>query len=157
MTAQLDLFATAPHLMKSWMGVSNAVAASLEPDLIELVKIRASQINACANCINMHTAEARKNGETERRIYLLSAWREAPYYSERERAALGWTEALTRLSEGHTRKDEAYEALKAQFTEEEQVKLTLMINIINGWNRLAVGFGLWAEPEAAKAAQKTAA
>ena len=157
MTVQLDLFAAAPQLMKSWMGVSNAVAASLEPDLIELVKIRASQINACANCINMHTAEARKNGETERRIYLLSAWREAPYYSERERAALGWTEALTRLSEGHTQKDEAYAALKAQFTEEEQVKLTLMINIINGWNRLAVGFGLWLEPEAAKAAQKTAA
>jgi AhpD family alkylhydroperoxidase len=157
MTAKLDLFAAAPQLVKSWMGVSNAVAASLEPDLIELVKIRSSQINGCANCINMHTAEARAKGETERRIYLLSAWREAPYYSERERAALGWTEALTRLSEGHAEKDEAYETLKAQFTEEEQVKLTLMINIINGWNRLAVGFGLWTEPDVAKAAQKTAA
>ncbi len=157
MTPQLDLFAAAPQLMKNWMGVSNAVAASLEPTLIELVKIRASQINGCANCINMHTAEAREKGETERRIYLLSAWREAPYYSERERAALGWTEALTRLSEGHAHKDEAYAALKAHFTEEEQVKLTLMINIINGWNRLAVGFGLWVEPEASRSTQKSAA
>jgi AhpD family alkylhydroperoxidase len=157
MTAQLDLFAAAPQLMKSWMGASNAVAASLEPALIELVKIRSSQINGCANCINMHTAKARAKGETERRIYLLPAWREAPYYSERERAALGWTEALTRLSEGHARKDEVNAALKLQFTEEEQVKLTLMINIIDGWNRLAVGFGLWVEPEAAQSTQKTAA
>ena len=107
------------------------------------MKIRASQINGCANCINMHTAEAREKGETEQRIYLLSAWREAPCYTDRERAALGWTEALTRLSEGHTH-ESAYEALKAQFTEEEQVKLTLMINVINGWNRLAVGFGVLA-------------
>lgn len=105
------------------------IAASLEPSLIELVDIRASQING-ANCINMHTVEARANAETEQRIYLLSAWREAPCYTDRERAALGWTEALTRLSEGHTH-SMAYEALKAQFTEEEQVKLPLMINVIN--------------------------
>ncbi|MBL0374532.1 carboxymuconolactone decarboxylase family protein [Rhizobium sp. KVB221] len=156
MTAKLDPFAAAPALMKSWMGTSMAAAASLEPSLIELVKIRASQINGCANCINMHTAEARAKGETEQRIYLLSAWREAPCYSLRERAALGWTEALTRLSEGHAHQN-AYEALKDQFTEEEQVKLTLMINVINGWNRLAVGFGLWIDPAAAKAAQATAA
>jgi AhpD family alkylhydroperoxidase len=156
MTAKLDPYAVAPQLIKSWMGVSVAVAASLEPSLIELVKIRASQINGCANCINMHTAEAREKGETEQRIYLLSAWREAPCYTERERAALGWTDALTRLSEGHTH-EAAYVALSAQFTEEEQVKLTLMINIINGWNRLAVGFGLWIEPQAAKAVQATAA
>lgn len=104
MTAKIDLFAAAPQLMKSWTSVSMSVAASLESDLIELVKIRASQINGCANCINMHTQEARAKGETEQRIYLLSAWREAPCYSERERAALGWTEALTRLSEGHTTK-----------------------------------------------------
>lgn len=156
MTAKLDLFAVAPHLMKSWMGASMAVAAALDPKLARLVEIRASQINGCANCINMHTAEARANGETEQRIYLLSAWREAPCYTDRERAALGWTEALTRLSEGHGHKA-AYEALEAHFTEEEQVKLTLMINIINGWNRLAVGFGLFVEPEAAKALQKTAA
>ena len=113
------------------------------------MEIRASQINGCANCINMHTAEARAKGETEQRIYLLSAWREAPCYTDRERAALDWTEALTRLSEGLAQ-ESAYEGLKAHFTEEEQVKLTLMINIINGWNRIAVGFGLFADPAAAK-------
>ncbi|KSV88448.1 carboxymuconolactone decarboxylase family protein [Sinorhizobium sp. GL28] len=156
MTAKIDLFAAAPQLMKSWTSVSMAVAASLDPTIIELVKIRASQINGCANCINMHTQEARAKGETEQRIYLLSAWREAPCYSDRERAALGWTEALTRLSEGHTH-EQAYEALKQQFTEEEQVKLTLMINVINGWNRLAVGFGLWVDPAEAKAAAEKAA
>jgi AhpD family alkylhydroperoxidase len=156
MTAKLEPFAAAPELMKSWMGISVAVAASLEPSLIELVKIRASQINGCANCLNMHTAEARAKGETEQRIYLLSAWREAPCYTDRERAALGWTDALTRLSEGHIH-EAAYAAIRAQFTEAEQVKLTLMINVINGWNRLAVGFGLWVEPEAAMAMQQTAA
>ena len=155
MTAKIDLFAAAPALMKNWMGTSIAVASSLDATIIELVKIRASQINGCANCINMHTQEAREKGETEQRIYLLSAWREAPCYSDRERAALGWTEALTRLSEGHTH-EAAYQALKDHFTEEEQVKLTLMINVINGWNRLAVGFGLWFDPAAAKAAQAAA-
>jgi AhpD family alkylhydroperoxidase len=142
--------------MKVWSGASIKIAASLEPSLVELVKIRASQINGCANCINMHAVEARDQGETEQRIYLLPAWREAPCYTERERAALGWTEALTRLSEGHTH-ESAYVALKAQFSDEEQVKLTLMINIINGWNRLSVGFGTWLEPAAAKAAEKAAA
>jgi AhpD family alkylhydroperoxidase len=156
MTAKLEPFAVAPELMKSWMSTSTAAAASLEASLIELVKIRASQINGCANCLNMHTAEARAKGETEQRIYLLSAWREAPCYTDRERAALGWTDALTRLSEGHTH-EPARAALNAHFTEAEQVKLTLMINVINGWNRLAVGFGLWVEPEAAKALQQAAA
>ena len=141
MTAKLDLLAAAPALMKDWMATSLAVNASLDHSLIELVKIRASQINGCANCINMHTAEARAQGETEQRLYLLSAWREAPCYSDRERAALAWTEALTRIVAKATRHEAAYEALKAHFTEEEQVKLTLVINVINGWNRLAVGFG----------------
>ncbi|MGC3028223.1 carboxymuconolactone decarboxylase family protein [Burkholderia sp. DN3021] len=152
MTAKLNPFAAAPALMKNWMTVSVAAAGSLEPTLIELVKIRASQINACANCINMHTAEAREQGETEQRIYLLSAWREAPCYTDRECAALGWTDALTRLSEGHAAHEAAYAALNDHFSQEEQVKLTLMINVINGWNRLAVGFGLWIEPADAKAA-----
>ena len=153
MTAKLDPFAAAPAQMKSWMGTSLAVAGSLEESLVSLVEVRASQINGCANCINMHTAHARERGETEQRLYLLSAWREAPCYSERERAALGWTEALTRLSEGHAL-DRARATLNEHFTEEEQVKLTLMINVINGWNRLAVGFGLWVDPAAAKAAAK---
>lgn len=152
MTAKLNPYAAASQLMKSWTGLSVAVAASLEPSLIELVKIRSSQINGCANCINMHTTEARAKGETEQRIYLLSAWREAPCYTDRERAALAWTDALTRLSEGHTQ-GAAYEEVKQHFTQEEQVKLTLMINVINGWNRIAVGFDLWIEPEALKSVQ----
>jgi AhpD family alkylhydroperoxidase len=156
MTAKLNLLTAAPDVMKVWTRASLAIDASLEPSLIELVKIRASQINGCANCINMHTTEARSQGEAEQRIYLLPAWREAPCYTERERAALGWTEALTRLSEGHTHEG-AYGALKAQFSDEEQVKLTLMINIINGWNRLAVGFGTWLDPAAAKAAARAVA
>ena len=156
MTAKINVLTAAPEMLKVWMGASLKIADSLEPSLIELVNIRVSQINGCANCINMHTAEARSQGETEQRIYLLSAWREAPCYTERERAALGWTEALTRISQGHTH-ESAYGALKAQFSDEEQVKLTLMINIINGWNRLAVGFGGWVEPAAAKAAARAAA
>ena len=151
MTAKLDLLAAAPSLMKEWLTMSRTIAASLDHTLAELVKIRASQINGCANCLNMHTAEARARGETEQRIYLLPAWREAPCYSERERAALAWTEALTCFREGHTHAA-AYDALAAQFTEEEQVKLTLMINVINGWNRLAVGFGTWLEPADARSA-----
>jgi AhpD family alkylhydroperoxidase len=146
-----DLFAVAPEVMNKWTATSLAVASSLEPALVRLVEIRASQINSCANCINMHTADAREKGETEQRIYLLSAWREAPCYTDRERAALGWTDALTRLSEGRTLEG-SREALKAQFTEEEQVKLTLMINVINGWNRIAVGFGMFVDPAAAKSA-----
>jgi AhpD family alkylhydroperoxidase len=156
MAAKLDPVAAAPSLMKDWHRTSLAITSSLEPSLSELVKIRASQINGCANCLNMHTVYARENGETEQRIYLLPAWREAPCYTDRERAALGWTEALTRLSEGHTHAS-AYEALKAEFTEEEQVKLTLMINVINGWNRIAVGFGGWVDPAAVKSAAKAAA
>jgi AhpD family alkylhydroperoxidase len=155
MTAKLDVFAAAPSLMKTWMRTSLAIVESLDPELAALVEIRASQINGCANCLNMHTTEARARGESEQRIYLLSAWREAPCYTERERAALAWTDALTRLSEGPDY-EAAYAALETQFSEEEQVKLTLLINCINGWNRLAVGFGLWVDPEQAKAMQKVA-
>ena len=151
MTDKLNPFAAAPSVMKDWMDTSVAIANSLDPTLVELVKIRSCQLNGCANCINMHTAEARAKGETEQRIYLLSAWREAPCYTDGERAALQWTEALTQLSSGHPPAG-ALEALQDHFSEEEQVKLTLMINVINGWNRLAVGFGLWHEPAAARAA-----
>ena len=158
MTAKIDIFAAAPSLKKDWQrtSISLAAAANFDPTLTELVKLRASQINGCANCLNMHAADARENGETEQRIYLLPAWREAPCYSDRERAALGWTEALTLISERQGR-ESAYQALKAQFTEEEQVKLTLTINIINGWNRIAVGFGLYADAAAIKAAARSAA
>ena len=146
-----ELFAAVPDLMKKWTAASLAVASSLEPALMHLVEIRASQINGCANCINMHAQDARAKGETEQRVYLLSAWREAPCYTDRERAALGWTEALTRLSEGH-RLEGAREAMETQFTKEEQIKLTLMINVINGWNRIAVGFRQFVDPADAKAA-----
>jgi len=155
-TTANELFAAAPDLMKKWTATSTAIASGLDPILRELVKIRASQINGCANCINIHTVEAREQGETEQRLYLLPAWRDAPCYTDRERAALGWTEALTRLSEGHAHAA-AYEALHDHFTQEEQVALTLMINVINGWNRLSVGFGIFIDPAEAKASAQAAA
>src|SRR3546814_588127 len=104
----------------------------------------ARMLNGSSNFINMHTPEALAEGDSEQRIYLPAAWHEAPVFTPRERAALGWTDALTRLSQGHTQK-EAREALDAHFTAEEQMNLTVMINVINGWNRIAVGFDLWYE------------
>jgi AhpD family alkylhydroperoxidase len=143
MTARLDPFAAAPEIVKTWLAFSNQIAASgLEKPLLELVKIRASLLNGCANCLNMHTYEARQAGETEQRVALLGAWHEAPCYSERERAALAWTDHLTLIAEKRA-PAEVYAALDAQFDKEEQVKLTMMINVINGWNRLAVGFDLF--------------
>jgi len=144
MTRKLDPFTASPALVKRWLDTSNAVVASLDPVLVHLVEIRASQINGCAHCLNMHTKTARAKGETEQRLNLLAAWRHAPVFTDRERAALGWTEALTRLSEDYPDAG-ARAALQAQFTEEEQVNLTLMINIINGWNRIVLGFDLWAD------------
>ena len=157
MTDKINLFAAAPALMQEWQQamISLSHAASLEADLCELVRMRASQINGCVNCINLHYAIASDNGETGQRLALLPAWREAPCYSERERAALGWTEALTRLADGHDRAA-AYAALRAHFSEEEQVKLTLTINIINGWNRIAVGFGLFVDADAIRSGKAAA-
>ncbi|MBB4097147.1 carboxymuconolactone decarboxylase family protein [Sphingomonas kyeonggiensis] len=142
MTGRLDLFTAAPAEMKAWFEMSLKIAPKLEHSLLELVKIRASQINGCANCLNMHTADARKAGESEQRIYLLSAWHEAPCYTPRERAALAWTDAMTLVSTARA-PQAIYEELAFEFTQEEQVQLTLMINVINGWNRLAVGFDLF--------------
>jgi AhpD family alkylhydroperoxidase len=140
MTPRLNPFAVAPATMKSWLDFGQSIPQNgLEDSLMELVKIRASQINGCAMCLHMHTASARKGGETEERLYLLDAWRESPLYSARERAALAWTEALTLVSETHA-PDDVYRALQAQFTEKEQVTLTLLIVVINGWNRIQVGF-----------------
>ena len=157
MQPRLDVTKLGGGAFKAMYALEAYLAQStIEPKLKHMLKLRASQINRCANCINLHATEARENGETEQRIYLLPAWREAPCYTDRERAALRWTEALTRLSEGRGHAN-AYEALKAQFTEEEQVKLTLMINIINGWNRITVGFGLYADVAAIKSAAKVAA
>ena len=140
MTARVNYFAAAPDVMKAFFAFSTQVEASgLEKSLVELVKIRASQINGCANCLNMHTYEARQHGETEQRIAVLPAWREAPVFSDRERAALAWTEHLTLVAEKRAPAD-IYAAVDAQFSKEEQVKLTMMINVINAWNRIAIGF-----------------
>lgn len=113
--------------------------SGLEHSLLELVKTRASQINGCAYCIDMHTKDARALGESEQRLYLLNAWREAPFYTERERAALAWTEAVTLISESCA-SDEDYAAARAEFSEQELVNLTLAVISINGWNRLAIAF-----------------
>ena len=140
MTPRLNPMTATPKLMQAMLELEGKVSGSgLEQRLMTLVKIRASQINGCAFCINRHVKEARARGESEERIYLLNAWREAPCYSECERAALAWTEALTMLPQTHA-PDADYEAIRAQFTEEEQVKLTLVIGTINSWNRIVVGF-----------------
>ncbi|BCP54065.1 alkyl hydroperoxide reductase AhpD [Kaistia sp. 32K] len=140
MNERLNAYSAAPEALKAMIELSGKLAASsIEHSLQELVKIRASQINGCANCLHMHTADARKSGETEERIYLLNAWRESLLYTPRERAALGWTEALTLLAQTGA-PDADYEAVKAEFTPAEQVELTLLIGLINSWNRLAVGF-----------------
>jgi AhpD family alkylhydroperoxidase len=111
----------------------------LDPSLLELVKMRASQINACAFCLDMHSKDARAAGESEQRLYALNAWRETPFFTDRERAALAWTEAVTLVAESHV-PDTVYEEARAQFSEEELVNLTLAIVTINGWNRLSVAF-----------------
>jgi AhpD family alkylhydroperoxidase len=131
--------ALAPEGLKAMMALEKTFQANgLEPVLMELVRLRASQINGCAFCIHMHTTDLRRMGESEMRLYMLDAWRESSLYSDRERAALGWAEALTRLSE--TRAPDAdYAALKAQFSDAEQVQLTLLIGSINVWNRVNVG------------------
>jgi AhpD family alkylhydroperoxidase len=140
MASRLNPFATAPALMQSWLDFGKGVLqCGLEESLMELVRIRASQINGCAHCLHMHTATARRHGETEQRLYLLDAWQESPFYSGRERTALAWTEALTLLAETHA-PDDIYAELQAHFTAEEQVALTLLIVTINGWNRVQVGF-----------------
>ncbi|MCB8819056.1 carboxymuconolactone decarboxylase family protein [Microvirga rosea] len=140
MKPRLNLFKVGAAPMKAMLDLSDYVQnCGLEKSLMELVKIRASQINGCAFCLHMHTRDARANGETEERIYLLDAWRESPLYSDRERAALAWTEALTSVAQSRA-PDADYGRLAAHFTEEEQVKLTLAIATINAWNQINVGF-----------------
>lgn len=140
MTARLNHWNVAPKVMQAMLALEKASRSNgLEPSLLELVKTRASQINRCAFCLDMHTREARAAGETEERLYMLSAWEEATCYTPRERAALAWVEALTRLAEAGA-PDSAYASLAAEFSPEDQVALTLAIVTINGWNRFAVGF-----------------
>src|SRR6476661_5207920 len=127
MSQRVPYYEIAPHGMKIMMEMEKYTKTTdIDRKVRELIKIRASQINGCAFCINMHTADARKNGETEQRLYLLNAWRESPLYTERERAALAWTEALTLIADTHA-PDEDYEAMRAQFSEAEAVNLTMLI------------------------------
>ena len=120
------------------LGLEKYVRSSgLEQSLLELVKFRASQINGCAYCIDMHTKDARAHGESEQRLYALTAWRETPFYTDRERAALAWTEAVTEVAQTHV-PDDVYELARQHFSEKELVDLTLAIVAINGWNRLAI-------------------
>ena len=140
MQPRLSPYRAAPELMKAFAALEAQIRASgLEQPLIELVKTRASQINGCAFCIHMHTRDARAHGESEERLYLLDAWRESSLYTGRERAALGWTEALTLIAQTHA-PDADYEEARRYFAEDEMVKLTLVITMINAWNRIAIGF-----------------
>ena len=140
MTVRLDYRTELPDAIEAMSGLEKVVESStLEPLLLELVKQRASQINGCAYCLDMHTKDARAIGEDEQRLHLLAVWREAPFYTPRERAALAWTEALTLLPETGA-PDDVYATMAAEFDPPEQVALTLAIVAINGWNRLAVGF-----------------
>lgn len=142
MSQRLNPFAVRTNMFQLLVEFGTKVAeAGLEKSLVELVKIRASQINGCAICLNMHTRDARKAGESEERLFMLDAWRESPLFSERERAALAWTEALTLLASSRA-PDDVYEQVKANFTDEESVKLTMMINVINSFNRFGVGYRL---------------
>ena len=137
---RLNYQTVAPEAIKGMLELEKYVANSgLELSLYELVKTRASQINGCAYCLDMHTKDARKAGETEQRLYLLSAWRETSFFTERERAALAWTEAMTLISENDM-SDALYQQVSEHFTEKEHVALTMAIVAINGWNRLAIGF-----------------
>ncbi|WP_205412166.1 carboxymuconolactone decarboxylase family protein [Sphingomonas crusticola] len=153
MKPRLIPFVAAPQQMQAFVDFSTAMAKDgVEPSLAELVKIRASQINHCAFCLHMHTREALEAGENELRLTMLAAWQESPLYTDRERAALAWTEALTLLPETAA-PDSVYAELQANFTPEEQVKLTMLIGIINAWNRFGVGFrAVHALPHPRKAA-----
>ena len=140
MQARMDFRKASPQAAKA-IGELHAFVhrCGLDHTLLELVKLRASQINGCAHCIDMHTKELRAGGESEQRLYLLNAWQESPFYSDRERAALAWTEALTLVTDGHV-PDDVYDLARAQFSEEELVNLTLAVIAINGANRLNIAF-----------------
>ena len=141
MTQRLNYVNVSPDGFKAMRQLQAHVDdCGLEHPLLELVKMRASQLNGCAYCLDMHSKDARAAGETEQRLYLLNAWRESPFYSERERAALAWTEALTRISKTKDVSDALYDEVRKQFSDKELVDLSLAIIAINGWNRLAIPF-----------------
>ena len=140
MQQRIDYTRAAPDAFKALLATEREVHRSgLEASLLELVKMRASQINGCAYCLDMHSKDARAAGETEQRLYLLNAWREAPFYSDRERAALAWTEAVTRIGEAGV-SDALFDAVRQHFDDKGIVDLTLAVIAINGWNRMAIAF-----------------
>jgi AhpD family alkylhydroperoxidase len=140
MKPRLDYQQVAPDGIEAMLRLQTYVDDSgLERSLLELIKVRASQINGCAYCIDMHTKDARAGGETEQRLYSLDAWRETPFYNAREQAALTWTEAVTLITNGHV-PDHIFEQARREFTEKELADLTLAVVTINGWNRLAISF-----------------
>lgn len=135
-----DVRKIAPGAVRAMLGLEQYIRSSgLEEKLLLLVELRVSQINGCAYCLDMHSKDLRAAGETEQRLYMLDAWRESPFYTERERAALAWAEAVTLITNGHV-PDEVYEQARGQFRDEELVNLTLAVVAINGWNRLSISF-----------------
>jgi AhpD family alkylhydroperoxidase len=140
MEARLDFYKASPNAIKAMLALEERIGKSaLEKPLTELVRLRASQINGCAFCVDMHTADAREGGETDRRLATVVVWRETPFFTDRERAALEWTEALTLVSQDHV-PDAVWQAVKPHFTDEEIVDLTLLVSAINSWNRFAISF-----------------
>lgn len=140
MKERMDYGAAAPGAMKAMRGLEAYIKTTdIEQPLVELIKMRASQINGCAYCVDMHSKDARAAGETEQRLYALSVWRETPFFTERERAALEWTESLTLISETHV-PDETFEYVRQHFSEKELADLTLVVVLINGWNRFGISF-----------------
>lgn len=140
MQERLNYMKIAPELIGAVLNLKKAVDKSgLDHRLIHLVNLRASQINGCSYCVDMHTREARRDGENEQRVHLVSAWRESPLYTERERAALAWTERLTNISDGPV-EDALYAEMLEHFSEEELVQLSVLVGLINVWNRIAIPF-----------------
>lgn len=140
MAERLNYAKAFPEGIHGMLNLGKVIGSSgLDPSLLELVKTRASQMNGCAYCIDMHTKDARAAGETEQRLFALSAWRETPFFTSRERAALAWTEALTNIQQGHA-PDDVYEQARREFDEPQLVRLTLAITQINTWNRIAIAF-----------------
>jgi AhpD family alkylhydroperoxidase len=137
---RIDVTKVSPGAFRAMLGLEHYIHDSgLEPNLIHMVKLRASQINGCAYCIDMHWKDARAIGESEQRLYSLDAWRESPYYTDRERAAFEWTETVTRITDGHV-PDEVFESVRKNFKDKELADLTLLVTAINSWNRLSIAF-----------------
>ncbi|MEM5327794.1 carboxymuconolactone decarboxylase family protein [Paraburkholderia sp. JHI2823] len=140
MKQRLDFYKANPNAIKALLALEEQIGkSSLDKSLVELVRLRASQINGCAFCVDMHATDARKGGETDRRLAAVIVWRETPFFTDRERAALEWTEAVTLVSEDHV-PEVVWEAVKPHFSDEEMVDLTLLISVINSWNRFAISF-----------------